>query len=361
LFAERPTARRLPASVEKLYTTVTALFTLGADARLTTTVLGDAAVSADGTYHGALYLRGGGDPTFGDQGFDQEMYGTGVGATVEQLVKGLKAAGIRRVSGPIVADESYLDSRRGGPNSGYKASTVLEGELSGLAYDDGFTSSGETQLQTQPALWAGEALATMMRQSGIVVPKAIKVRTGVTPAAASDLAQVQSPPLSTLIELTNSPSDDFFAETLLKDIGKHSANVGSTAAGAAVVRSVIARKLGLHPTLDDGSGLSRRDRTTAAQVVTLLREMRDDPAFYDSLAIAGIRGTMAEEMLKTRAADNCRGKTGTLHDVANLVGYCTAANGDQLAFAFLMNDLHNSTTGHELEDLMGEALANYAP
>ena len=125
------------------------------------------------------------------------------------------------------------------------------------------------------------------------------------------------------------------------------------------MREVIAQKLGLHPTLDDGSGLSRHDRTTAAQVITLLQEMREDSAFYDSLAIAGVRGTMQDEMLKTRAAGNCRGKTGTLHDVANLVGYCTAANGDQLTFAFLMNGLHNSTVGHELEDLMGEALANY--
>ncbi len=359
LFSDKPNERRLPASVAKLYTTVTALFTLGAGAHLTTTVLGHAAAGADGAYHGALYLRGGGDPTFGDESFDRQMYGAGIGATVQALARRLRAAGIRRVSGPIVADESYFDSRRGGPNSAYRASPVLEGELSGLAYDDGFTSSSETQLQPQPALWAGEALATVMRESGIVTPKNIRVRAGTTPPGATELADVESPPLSTLIELTNSPSDDFFAETLLKDIGRQVSGHGTTAAGAAVVRNVIAQKLGIHPTLVDGSGLSRHDRTTAAEVVKLLREMRGDPAFYDSLAIAGVRGTMSEEMLGSKAMGNCRGKTGTLHDVASLVGYCTAADGDELSFAFIMNGLHNSTTGHALEDLMGEALADY--
>jgi D-alanyl-D-alanine carboxypeptidase/D-alanyl-D-alanine-endopeptidase (penicillin-binding protein 4) len=69
---------------------------------------------------------------------------------------------------------------------------------------------------------------------------------------------------------------------------------------------------------------------------------------------------MRHEMVGTRAAGNCRGKTGTLRDVANLVGYCTAANGDELVFAFLENGLGNTYIGHLLEDHMGEALAAYA-
>jgi D-alanyl-D-alanine carboxypeptidase/D-alanyl-D-alanine-endopeptidase (penicillin-binding protein 4) len=81
--------------------------------------------------------------------------------------------------------------------------------------------------------------------------------------------------------------------------------------------------------------------------------------FLDSLAIAGQTGTMASEMVGTRGAGNCRGKTGTLTDVANLVGYCTARNGDTLAFAFLMNGLSDSTAGHAIEDKMGVTLANF--
>jgi D-alanyl-D-alanine carboxypeptidase/D-alanyl-D-alanine-endopeptidase (penicillin-binding protein 4) len=93
--------------------------------------------------------------------------------------------------------------------------------------------------------------------------------------------------------------------------------------------------------------------------VLLLREMQSQPAFWNSLAIAGMRGTMKDEMRHTRGANNCRGKTGTLHDVANLVGYCRAADGDQLVFAFMMNGLTDSIAGHKLEDLDAEALARY--
>ena len=87
--------------------------------------------------------------------------------------------------------------------------------------------------------------------------------------------------------------------------------------------------------------------------------MQTNPAFVDSLAVAGISGTMQQEMLGTRAVGDCRGKTGTLSDVANLVGYCTARNGDTLAFAFLLNDLVERGLGPQMEDQMGVALANY--
>ena len=56
---------------------------------------------------------------------------------------------------------------------------------------------------------------------------------------------------------------------------------------------------------------------------------------------------------------DCRGKTGTLSEVANLVGYCTARDGHRLAFAFLMNRLSNPDTGHAIEAKMAVALANY--
>jgi D-alanyl-D-alanine carboxypeptidase len=60
----------------------------------------------------------------------------------------------------------------------------------------------------------------------------------------------------------------------------------------------------------------------------------------------------------TAAQGRCRGKTGTLHDVANLVGLCTARNGHQLVFAFLMNSV-DPVGGHALEDRMAVALAKY--
>jgi D-alanyl-D-alanine carboxypeptidase/D-alanyl-D-alanine-endopeptidase (penicillin-binding protein 4) len=357
LYSVNPSTPRLPASVEKLYTTTTALFKFGANARFDTKVYGVGHLSSTGVWDGTLYLKGGGDPTFGSAAFDAAQYG--VGATMQQLVKKLVAAGIKGVDGKILGDDSHFDKLRGTVATNGQANVEIEGELDGLSFDGGWTNVDQTKLQLHPTLSATKAFKSALSAAGIKVYKSTTVNTGVTPADAKQLGAVSSPPLSTLIELTNSPSDNFFAETLLKDIGASFGGRGSTAAGAAVVRTVIAHRLGLKPRLVDGSGLSYQDHTTVSQVVSLLRQMRTNPYFTDSLAIAGVRGTMEYEMLGTRAVNNCRGKTGTLQNVANLVGYCTATDGNKLVFAFLLNKLSNAVWGHELEDLMGETLAEY--
>ncbi len=65
LFAERATVAHPPASVEKLYTATTALELMGPTATLSTAVLATGHLGLDGRWEGSLYLRGGGDPTFG--------------------------------------------------------------------------------------------------------------------------------------------------------------------------------------------------------------------------------------------------------------------------------------------------------
>lgn len=359
LFSLAPNTPRLPASLQKLYTTTTALLRLGGGATFQTRVLGVGALGPGGAWQGTLYLRGGGDPTFGDSAFDHAAYGTG--ATVQSLAAELGTAGISSISGSVVGDESLFDSRRGTPATGYAPDLEYEGELSALAYDAGFESAYEVSLQRHPAVFAAQALVAALRRDRVAFVKPLHVYAGVTPAGAQQLATVSSPPLRTLIELTNSPSDNFFAETLLKNLGAELGGAGTTAAGAAVVRQFIAARFGLHPTLVDGSGLSRADFTTAAQVATLLRDMQGNRTFGNSLAIAGVRGTMQDEMVGTPGAGDCRGKTGTLSDVANLAGYCTAADGEHLVFAFLMNRDANTYTGHLLEAKMGAALASYDP
>jgi D-alanyl-D-alanine carboxypeptidase/D-alanyl-D-alanine-endopeptidase (penicillin-binding protein 4) len=358
LWAYNDAVGRLPASVEKLYTTTAALLELGPDTTFQTKVLGAGRLTAGGTFIGTIYLRGGGDPSLGSSTFDRIMYG-GSGATMGGLASGLKHAGIKRIQGAIVGDESYFDSLRGGPDTHYRPGIETEGSLSALAYDAGLTDLREDELDADPPLVATQAFAAALQRAGVSVPAGTRIATGITPKSATLLTSEKSPTLATLMRLTNSPSDNFFAETLLKDLGAGLGGGGSTARGAAVVRGVIGKDLGLHPRLDDGSGLSRYDLTNPRQIVLLLREMQGQSAFWNSLAIAAVRGTMVDEMRHTRGAGNCRGKTGTLHDVANLVGYCRAANGDRIAFAFMMNGLSDSTAGHELEDLDAEALASY--
>jgi D-alanyl-D-alanine carboxypeptidase/D-alanyl-D-alanine-endopeptidase (penicillin-binding protein 4) len=356
LFSAAAGTGRLPASVEKLYTTSTALLLFGPNSTLATTILGRGVLS-HGTWNGTLYIRGGGDPTFGSQGFDRRNYGGG--ATMQRLVSNLlRATGIRALKGSVVGDESRFDSLRGTPATGYQPADEVEGELSALAYDKGFALVDGTEFDRHPALTAAADLVNALRDAGVKVARSTRFSAGITPANATPLSSVHSPRMATLIALTNTPSDNFFAEMLLKDIGAQFGTGGTTADGAAVVRAQLARSFGIHPLLDDGSGLSYDDLTTPIQIVTLLEHMAGNVDFTNSLAVAGETGTLEGEMRGTIAQGQCRGKTGTLSAVSNLVGYCQARDGHTLAFAFLMNSI-DPNVAHPIQDRMAVALANY--
>lgn len=356
LFAWSERNRRLPASVEKIYTTSTALLRFGSKATLRTSVWGSGSLDKSGTWHGTLYLRGGGDPTFGSSSFDRSAYGTG--ATMERLVQNLLTnIHIRKIAGTIVGDETYFDGARGTAPYGYRLSSEIEGELSGLAYDRGLVDQAGTAFQSDPARFTAGAFISALGAAGVNIPVGTPIRTGAKPGNATRLAIVDSPRIPTLIRLTNSPSDNFFAEMLLKGIGARFGHRGSSSAGASVVKAQLA-KFKIHPWLEDGSGLSRKDRTTPREVVVTLQQMASNPDFVNSLAVAGHTGTLAGRMGGTAADGRCHAKTGTLHDVSNLAGYCRAADGHTLAFAFLMNSV-DSNAAHGLQDSMAIALANY--
>jgi D-alanyl-D-alanine carboxypeptidase/D-alanyl-D-alanine-endopeptidase (penicillin-binding protein 4) len=357
LFAASLDIGRLPASIEKLYATSTALLRYGPNANLTTSVFGQGTLDAEGRWRGTLYLKGGGDPTFGSASFDHFAYGGG--ATIQRLVANLiRATGITSIEGRLIGDESYFDSLRGTPASGFGFSTEVEGSLSALVFNRGLVNQG-TAYVLHPAVFAAQQFVSALKAAHVKVAAHIPIGSGRAPADARRLAVVHSPRIATLIKLTNTPSDNFFAETLLKDLGARFGGAGTTAAGAAVVRSELSSQFGINARLNDGSGLSRSDSTTPRQVVTLLQKMASNPSFFDSLAVAGETGTLHDEMKGSVAQGRCHGKTGSLHDVANLAGYCQAADGHTLAFAFLMNALGNANAAHDVEADMAVSLARY--
>lgn len=360
LFSANSTIGRLPASIEKLYTTSTALLRYGPRATLTTTVLGSGYEDSAGVWHGALWLRGGGDPTFGWAGFDQANYG-GTGATVQGLVANLiRATGIRAVDGRIDADASYFDGRRGTPATGYAASTEVEGQLDGVEFDRGWATWNGSVYQARPTLYAAEQFARALRMAHVRVPRSTRITAGGAPIGARTLAAIHGPTIATLIRMTNTPSDNYFAETLLKDLGARFGGAGTTAAGVSVVRSEIADRFGIYPRFNDGSGLSYYDSTSPQQVVTLLEHMAGDPFFTSSLATAGESGTLQYVDQGTIAQGRCEGKTGTLAAVANVAGYCRARDGHTLAFAFLVNRNTATDYVHDVtEGRMMVAVANY--
>ena len=355
LAAVRADTPRIPASVEKLYTTSTALLRFGPNATLQTDVVGVGTLDDAGTWHGDLYLRGGGDPTFGSASFDRLAYG--LGTTVSTLAARVRAAGILRVTGRIRGDESWLDRLRGGPASGYALDLDIGGPLGGLLFNRGLAREDGSALQAQPAKFAAQQLTLELRRARVRVPQSPAV--GTAPAAAEEIASVDSPTMATLIRLTLVPSDNLFAEMLLKNVGASFGTSGSTAAGVAVVKRTIAR-YGVRPQIADGSGLSRVDHTSPRQVVTLLNALRANAFLRAALPVAGRSGTLAARMRGTSAQDRCQAKTGTLSNVSALAGYCRTLNGHVLAFAFIENSVY-TLTAKAAEDRLAIALAQSRP
>jgi D-alanyl-D-alanine carboxypeptidase/D-alanyl-D-alanine-endopeptidase (penicillin-binding protein 4) len=339
LFAAKPDVARTPASVEKLYTTSTALLRFGPDATLPTSAAGSGFLDPDGVWRGDLFLRGGGDPTFGAD-------------DLQRLADALSTNGIIRVDGSVLGDESLFDAQRGSFDTGGAYDSDIGGVLSALAFNRGFSKDGS------PAAQAARQFAKKLRTNGIRVDG--RSGAGSAPANATKLASVDSPPIRDLIRLTNVPSDNFLAEMLVKDLGAQFAETGTTAAGVGVVRSQLAT-FGLHPAIVDGSGLSRADRTTPRQVVRLLEIMHGQElagAFEGSLAVAGRTGTIRKRMRGTAAQDRCKAKTGTLIGVSALAGLCQATGGHTIAFAMLMSR-SSVARAHGVQDRIAAAIASY--
>jgi len=356
LFSERADTLRPPASVEKLYTATAALGQMGANTRLSTSVYGIGHLAAGGIWEGSLYLRGGGDPTFGSSGFIAAHYG-GVGTSVSTLVSQLvRHDGIHHITGAIRGDETFLDSLRGEPSSGFAFDPFLEGTLSGLAFNRG--ASGSERGAHAPAAYAARALWRALKGDGVSIAGGAGAAT--TPAGATLLASAPSPTVTELLGLMLPPSDNFFAETLTKDMGALYGGAGTTSAGAGVIRRSVATLLGFSPRVVDGSGLSRADKTSPYQVVQLLAGLYPTALgtlLREHLAVAGRTGTLALRMRRTRAEGRCQGKTGTLEGASNLVGYCRAANGHILAFA-VFTDAISTASAHIFQDHIAITLAS---
>ena len=360
LFQSRASAPRILASNTKLFTMSAILAKLGSDATLATELESDAETDpTTGVLKGDLYLHGGGDPTFGTDSFDKRFYG-GRGATEQDLAAELAATGITEIRGRVVGDESRFDALRGGPSSGFGVSVVdLGGPLSALSFNRGLASETGGSIQRNPPLFAAQQLTRALEKEGINVTRS--ATTGTATGDAKVLASVESPPLAQLVRLTLKPSDNWFAEMLLKDLAVAGGRKGTTTTGAQAA-AAFARRLGSGVSMNDGSGLSRADRASPRQVVKLLDRMRNRPEFdalFTALPIAGRDGTLHDRMRHGAARGRCRAKTGTLSNVSALSGYCNSRSGDLIEFSFLMNRA-GVIGARNVQDRMANAMAAFS-
>ena len=320
IYARNPSRALVPASNAKLAVAFASLSLLGPDYRIETAVFGEGELVGS-TWKGDLVLKGHGDPTLSR-------------ADLTALSRQLRASGIRRVTGRVEADESYFDSRRTGP--AWKAHYYINESppLSALTVDRARFRGWVTH---DPARAAGTQFRLALRGAGIAVRG--RVVAGAADPLAEQLATTTSAPLSRIVAFMNRESDNFTAELLLKQLGAVDGGQGSSASGAeAVQRALREAAIPLAGVrIVDGSGLSPSNRLTAAALIGLLVVAWNDPAirpsFVQSLAVAGVSGTLEDRLERPPSRGAVLAKTGTTRESSALSGY---ARG-RWAFAVIQN------------------------
>jgi serine-type D-Ala-D-Ala carboxypeptidase/endopeptidase (penicillin-binding protein 4) len=308
IFSRNEALPLAPASNEKLLVTYATLVELGSSYRIETDVLGRG--DLQGTiWTGDLILQGHGDPTLGHGG-------------LADLARQIRAFGITRVTGRILGDESYFDSRRTAPGWLSWFYITESPPLSALAVDRAWYVNHYT---AAPALASAILFRGALRRIGVSVGG--MATTGRATGDTFPLASIESPPLAEILRFMDRESDNYTAELLLKQLGAVEAGHGTTPAGAALVRAVLAaHKIPLAGVrIVDGSGLSRLDRLTAKTIVGLLRAAWADPdvrtPFVAALAVAGRNGTLVHRMRTLPARGNVFAKTGTTDIASALSGF----------------------------------------
>ncbi|MES2072150.1 MAG: D-alanyl-D-alanine carboxypeptidase/D-alanyl-D-alanine-endopeptidase [Pseudomonadota bacterium] len=373
-----------PASTMKLVTTMIALDELGPTYRWKTGMLSDAVIKND-TLRGKLYLRGGGDPNLG---WDK----------LEQMLRSLRAQGIKRIAGDIVLDRGFFQPTRldinapafdETPDAYYNVipdalllhSNLIRFELESssdditvrtsppmnkvrienhLALRDGNCAEWEagwkapeveiTRAKTVNLILAGSfprncktatELNTLDRN--LYIERVIQalwrelggswngiVQDGTTPADAKLLVERQSDTLADTIRIVNKRSDNAMARLLYLTLGVEQAKSGSYQSTLQAANEKIIgwfNKHGINPdgiVLENGSGLSRLERISPAQLAALLKVAEHSNWFAEyasSMPIVAVDGTMRKRLKGTAAEGRARIKTGTLKNTIAIAGY----------------------------------------
>ena len=409
----------VPASNEKLVTSAAALDLLGPDYSFDT-IVRPAGPVAGGTLTGDLYLKGFGDPTITPadyQAMATKVKQAGITSVTGHLVADDTYYDSTRL-GPAWGwdDEPYFYDAQvsaltiSPDNSGDAGSvnvtitpgtqgqpatvtmtppntyvtiqnTATTGPSTGLSVNrvhgtNTITVSGtiaaggaattEQMSVDNPTAFAASVFRKALSDAGVSV-------TGTTtfqkmPTGLSTVASHTSATIGQLMAPFLKQSNNMIAETLTKAAGVERLGSGSFASGVNALTTKL-NALGIDPdkyNQFDGSGLSRMDIVSPAQITQLLINAKSRPWFqtwYDALPVAGnadpaVGGTLAGRMGGTAAANNLHAKTGSMTGVSALSGYVTAADGEKLVFSLVSNNFVPATV-KDVEDAVAVRLAQY--
>ena len=407
----------IPASNTKLIVSAVASALLPPDWRAKTSVYGGPVVG--GVLQGDLVLYGRGDPTMDKRCYAADSTLAGVCdadpfARVRQLVEGLRAKGVRVISGDVVGDGSYFEPTlvhpnwesfdlnwwyaapvsglgfhdnsidfdwQPGPAVGAPAAIAMSPDLGDVGFENRtltvppggesdigdrfFRQPGTLQIWAEgtvaldnprrtesfavpdPNLYAARALRQALLDAGIAVTGTTRSTTDSLLYARvrgfAPLAEVQSRPLRDWIFPILNTSQNWFAEMLLKQLGKQFGKAGSWPEGLAVERRFLIDSVRVDSTqfsLSDGSGLSSSNLVSPLAFTQLLRFMRRHPRFAGfaaGLPVAGMVGSLRTRFLGTPLAGRVRAKTGSIARVQSLSGYVELGSGKALTFSVQAN------------------------
>ena len=197
------------------------------------------------------------------------------------------------------------------------------------------------QVILDPALYTATIIKDFLKARGIKVLGNIERKQ--VPSRATVLYEHDSSPLTEILIGLNKFSNNFTAEQLIKVMGaKKYAPPGSTEKGLQVIRDYMTH-LGIHPasyTITNGSGLSKDNRLSAAQIVRVLEtsyRYLSANDFISSLSIAGVDGTLKRRFTKSPLKKIVLAKTGSLAFVNCLSGYLMI-DRVPVVFSILIND-----------------------
>ena len=385
-----------PASTLKTLTTATAVHLLPLDYEPKTeiTVLGDINAKKR-TLVGSLKIRGEGDPNISARYYDDPFY------ILNNMADSIRAMGIDTIVGQINLDTSYYTGpwkaenwRRNFYDSWYGA------EIGPLGFNDncvtirfwpGYFRGDTAVVSIQPDVgyvkvvnnlktvkgskkkWVyaidpnksiitlGGTIGEDVDSASMVLPirnpigyfraaflyalkdRGVVFKEDATIACNTELHKFSfsSAPLLSILDEINQRSQNFHAETLLRNLGAQISGEGSVEGGRKAERKFLL-DLGLNPTdfdVWDGSGLSPENKVKPSSVAKMLAKMARHPNgeyYINSFASPGV-GSGAKRMTNLEAPWLTRFKTGYIAEVHALVGYIYTVDGDTLTAAMYLN------------------------
>jgi len=336
--------RLVPASNVKLLTTGAALHALGSHFRYATTLAYSGEI-CDSTLYGNIHIVGGGDPSLGVCREDYDKLNEVLG-----LWKGMiNDAGIARIEGRIVTDTTWFDGR------GIVSSWMIEDFLG----DDSVETLGFNWKENRDGDCPLE-LREYLRGHGTELCWCDNPERD----SLIFIGTSYSDSLKNIVRECNFHSDNFYAECLLRTLGKV-LNDSADYTSSNLARRDILEEMGLdcsRVSLCDGSGLSRKNSVSARFLTDFLKAMGKDPEFgnfCNSLPCPG-EGTLRRRMKNCPKGlrERIRMKSGSMEGISCFSGYILPEDGNPghtIAFSILFNNLlgDNKKILSEIDRIIG--------